>query len=451
VVPALAALLPFCRDSPQYEAHQLAAFLATVACTPLGSLETTHYALRERLATHHVRVPHAATLRSNMPLHPSFQQELAGTYNEAELNQATDIVFHSQVEAGRRLGFIKGARSIAVLDGKPTPYYGRSYVYGNRPRRATKDMVPAARLAHPAFRAHKRSVGKVPYYRGTVNALEFVQLTQYDLETQWNGTLGVRRVRKDGSLWASEAELLADLEDAPAVLLHDREAGNEPATRVLRQYCAKYGGHVMVALPQLGKLRTLVPGAQVSLRAEIAGLWADRDACHPIAASDGQFSFWAMARRRWLSVGDHDHNVLVLYRTRPPKDESEDIPDSGLVLEVGDQRLPVYAMPFYVTFDEEFMHQNAASMDRFFSLRWSGENVNKRLERHGARSPSRGMFMRHFTHAASLMMANNWGLWRCHRERARRLRRWHPATSFQVYLDGLREDLLGLTWRPRVR
>lgn len=441
-LPAIGAALPWVDGSNQYPAVLVAAEVARVWATPKGALSTNRYAIAECMDDNQgsVRVPYASTIRDHMPYLPSYAQELTGNYNEPVIDELGDCTLQSQFEAARQLGHVRVQRSILVVDGKPTPLYADSWTYGNRPRRLPEDMTPSGAAGLPMFRGRKRAAGSDPLFNGTCNGLEMANATMIDPFTMYNGIYGFRRMRMGSNICEIAARLVEPLEDSPpALLLGDKELGHKLADGHLMGIRQRLGIHLMLAVSQIDSVKRVV-----------TEMWADRGRVHLIDR-DAPYActLWGMERSKWWG-GPYGYRLLILFRTDPPKDESLAVPETRLVLDVDGKKVPVYAAAFAVTFDEDFMHRHAKGIEPIFGHRWSTENVNKKTDRQGTALPSKGMFLRHWGYHGSVATQNNWQSWRLQRERSRELTRWHPTTSLQTYLDGLRSDLLPLASRVRL-
>lgn len=453
VLPALASFHPYVSSSKQYPALNVAAYLARLCATPKGAMAPTHYSIRECVddGLDELRIAYPSTIRSHMPYLPTWEEEEEGDFHEPALNELSDMVFQSQVEAARRLGHVKGKRSIGVADGHPEAFFGKSYVYGRgRPRRHTNDMTPGARNMLPMFRRRKASVGTEPLFGGTVNGSEPVHASIYDIVTQWNGIHGVRRRPHNANMALIAQELFRPFADDPlALLMGDSEFGKTMGGGDLLAIHKEQGTHLMICVAKTGAGQTTADGLPAGIRGALDRMWTE-DRVHLIAMpKPDALTFWGIDKRIWAGDRRHPFYLLGLYRTDPPKDESYAIPETKLKLRVGNRILPVFSAAFYVTFDEEFMVEHAEGIEPIFGLRWSGENVNKKDVRQGARIPSQGYHLRHFSHLGSVGIQNLWQTWRVHREQSRELTRWHPSTAFQTYLEGLRHDLIPWACRPR--
>jgi len=440
VAPALASFLPFIKPGTQNET-QLAAELAILAATFKGSFEATHYRLADR-SKHYFpgwKAPTSNTLRNHIVHINRLNDEIERGYNEAGMNDVFDHVLHAHTEAAIRTRALDPNRSIAVLDGKPLPFYGRSYTYGHARRRHRDEMTPAGQRANPAFRGHKREAGSQPQFAGAENSIDWLNLTRYDPVTQYNGGEMFRRLAPGRSLDAAVRDVMPRLQQRPPwIVMADKEFAYEEMMNRFLRLTAAFGTEVMVARP-------IRPDTRIA--SELRRMWTRPEEVHVIPNAERGYAFWGLTEFDWAS-GHSKYPLLAIYRTAPPKDESFAPSRLDLHLTVDGRKLPVFVYAFMATFDREFIHQNAPMVERVFSRRWSGENVNKKTARHGAHSPSKRFLPRHLTYGMSLLMQDLWHIWRCKEERAEPKRRWHPSRTFALYRGDLRDALLPYALSP---
>lgn len=432
--PAIASFLPFVKPDAANPVR-IAANLGILAATHLGSFEATHYRLVDK-AKHYFpgsKALSSNTTRNHIAHITSLDEEIERGYDEASMDRVFDYVLDAHTQAATVTGALDPDRSIAVLDGKPLPFYGKSYTYGSSRRRHRDEMTPAGQRTNPAFRGHKREPGTRRTYPGTSNTIDWLNLTRYDPITQFNGGEMFRRLPYGRRLDAIVADVAPRLDARPPwILMADKEFAREEMLNVLMGVRRRTGCHVMVARP-------VDPRTRVA--DELRRMWADPARVHIIEGAERGYAFWGLTKLEW-TASHQPYPLLALYRTVPPKDDTFEPSRLDISLTVDGRELPVFVNAFLCTFEEPFVKANAACVERVFSRRWSGENVNKKTARHAPHSPSKRFLPRHLTYGWGLMMQDLWHLWRCKEERAEPKRRWHPSRTFALYRADLRDCLL---------